>query len=246
MYVNLLFWYQFFCGFSGSVMSNSWVLILFNLTFTSVPPLIYGVLDQDMSPETLMAVPELYWTAQNSKVTADTQAQYTSPSTLSQKKKAKHGASHAVSGAVVNTVMPNTPVCLQVYVPRIFWITVLDAFYQSLVCFFVPYFVSSFFHTRMYMYFGFWWRDTADHLFCEIISKASHAVQLLSNLRCLWCLFQALAGSDVSVLSLGSPINTSALFIILLHQVIESHTLVRHTADLTSFRIHNFLKVACM
>lgn len=91
MYVNLLFWYQFFCGFSGSVMSNSWVLILFNLTFTSIPPLIYGVLDQDMSPETLMAVPELYRTAQNSKVTADAQAQYTSPSTLSQKKKAKHG-----------------------------------------------------------------------------------------------------------------------------------------------------------
>lgn len=65
------------------------------------------------------------------------------------------GASHAVSGAVVNPAMPNTPVCLQVYVPRMFWITVLDAFYQSLVCFFVPYFVSSFFHTRMYMYFGF-------------------------------------------------------------------------------------------
>lgn len=40
---------------------------------------------------------------------------------------------------------------------------------------------------------------------------------------------QAYAGSDVGVLSFGSPINASALFIILLHQVIESNTLVRLT-----------------
>ncbi|XP_035529644.1 probable phospholipid-transporting ATPase VD [Morone saxatilis] len=129
MYVNLLFWYQFFCGFSGSVMSNSWVLILFNLLFTSVPPLIYGVLDRDTPADTLMELPELYRAAQTSKV----------------------------------------------YVPYMFWVTVLDAFYQSLVCFFVPYF--------------------------------------------------ALAGSDVGALSFGSPINASALLIILLHQVIESRTL---------------------
>ncbi|XP_070697783.1 phospholipid-transporting ATPase VD isoform X2 [Pempheris klunzingeri] len=129
MYVNLLFWYQFFCGFSGSVMTNSWVLILFNLVFTSIPPLIYGILDQDMPADTLMELPELYLDARTSKV----------------------------------------------YAPSAFWITILDAFYQSLVCFFVPYF--------------------------------------------------ALTGSDVGDLSFGSPINASALLIILLHQVIESHTL---------------------
>ncbi|TMS21341.1 putative phospholipid-transporting ATPase VD [Larimichthys crocea] len=129
MYVNLLFWYQFFCGFSGSVMSNSWVLILFNLIFTSVPPLIYGVLDRHTPADTLMELPELYRAIQTTKV----------------------------------------------YVPYMFWVTVLDAFYQSLVCFFVPYF--------------------------------------------------AYAGSDVGELTFGSPINASALFIILLHQVIESHTL---------------------
>ncbi|XP_049452193.1 probable phospholipid-transporting ATPase VD isoform X2 [Epinephelus fuscoguttatus] len=129
MYVNLLFWYQFFCGFSGSVMTNAWVLILFNLLFTSVPPLIYGVLDQDTPVDTLMELPELYQASQSSKV----------------------------------------------YAPYIFWITILDAFYQSLVCFFVPYF--------------------------------------------------AFAGSSISELSFGSPINASALLIILLHQVIESHTL---------------------
>ncbi|XP_031722586.1 phospholipid-transporting ATPase VD [Anarrhichthys ocellatus] len=129
MYVNLLFWYQFFCGFSGSVMTNAWVLILFNLIFTSVPPLIYGVLDRDTPAHTLMELPELYPEVQTSEV----------------------------------------------YAPYMFWITVLDAFYQSLICFFVPYF--------------------------------------------------AFRGSSVSELSLGSPINASALLIVLLHQVIESHTL---------------------
>lgn len=69
MFVNLLFWYQFFCGFSGSVMSNSWVLILFNLVFTSAPPLIYSILDQDMPAETLLTLPELYRAVHKYKVT---------------------------------------------------------------------------------------------------------------------------------------------------------------------------------
>lgn len=129
MYVNLLFWYQFFCGFSGSTMTNSWVLIFFNLLFTSVPPLVYGVLDKDVSRETLVDLPDLYKFGQKS----------------------------------------------QAYLPSTFWLTMLDAFYQSLVCFFIPYF--------------------------------------------------AYAGSDIGVFSFGSPINSSALLIILLHQVIESRTL---------------------
>uniref|UniRef100_A0A674CAP7 Phospholipid-transporting ATPase n=1 Tax=Salmo trutta TaxID=8032 RepID=A0A674CAP7_SALTR len=94
MYVNLLFWYQFFCGFSGSVMTNSWVLIFFNLLFTSAPPLLYGILDKDVSAETLIKLPELYKSGQNSKA----------------------------------------------YLASTFWLTMLDAIYQSLVCFFVPYF----------------------------------------------------------------------------------------------------------
>nr|XP_055025598.1 probable phospholipid-transporting ATPase VD isoform X2 [Misgurnus anguillicaudatus] len=129
MYVNLLFWYQFFCGFSGSTMTNSWVLIFFNLLFTSVPPLVYGVLDKDVSRETLVDLPDLYKFGQKS----------------------------------------------QAYLPSTFWLTMLDAFYQSLVCFFIPYF--------------------------------------------------AYAGSDIEVFSFGSPINSCALLIILLHQVIESRTL---------------------
>ncbi|XP_048455998.1 phospholipid-transporting ATPase VD [Rhincodon typus] len=93
-YVNLLFWYQLFCGFSGTSMIDYWILILFNLLFTSVPPIIYGILDKDVSAETLLQLPELYSSGQHSEA----------------------------------------------YLSSTFWISILDAFYQSLVCFFVPYF----------------------------------------------------------------------------------------------------------
>ncbi|XP_053559967.1 phospholipid-transporting ATPase VD [Bombina bombina] len=94
MFVNLLFWYQFFCGFSGTAMMDFWMLILFNLVFTSVPPIIYGILDKDVSAETLTDLPELYKSGQIS----------------------------------------------QEYRSSNFWVTILDAFYQSLACFFIPYF----------------------------------------------------------------------------------------------------------
>ncbi|XP_007947635.1 phospholipid-transporting ATPase VD [Orycteropus afer afer] len=128
-YVNLLFWFQFFCGFSGTSMTDYWVLIFFNLLFTSAPPVIYGVLEKDMSAETLMQLPELYKSGQKSEA----------------------------------------------YLPLTFWITLLDAFYQSLVCFFVPYYTYQ--------------------------------------------------GSDIDIFTFGNPLNTAALFIILLHLVIESKSL---------------------
>ncbi|XP_068134633.1 phospholipid-transporting ATPase VD [Hyperolius riggenbachi] len=94
MFVSLLFWYQFFCGFSGTAMVDFWMLILFNLLFTSLPPIIYGILDKDLSADTLIQLPELYKSGQTSEA----------------------------------------------YQGSTFWITILDAFYQSLACFFIPYF----------------------------------------------------------------------------------------------------------
>lgn len=110
-------------------MTDYWVLIFFNLLFTSVPPIIYGVLEKDVSAETLLQLPELYRSGQRSEE----------------------------------------------YLPLTFWITLLDAFYQSLVCFFVPYFTYQ--------------------------------------------------GSDIDIFTFGNPLNTAALFIILLHLVIESKSL---------------------
>ncbi|XP_060935102.1 phospholipid-transporting ATPase VB [Limanda limanda] len=92
-YVNLLFWYQFYCGFSGTAMIDYWLMIFFNLFFTSVPPVMFGIMDKDISAEMLMGVPELYRTGQGTGE----------------------------------------------YNPKTFWIAILDAFYQSLVCFFIPY-----------------------------------------------------------------------------------------------------------
>ncbi|XP_043929912.1 phospholipid-transporting ATPase VA [Protopterus annectens] len=94
MFVALLFWYQFFCGYSGSAMLDQWYLIFFNLLFSSLPQLIAGVLDKGVSAETLLALPQLYTNGQKSEE----------------------------------------------YKPYMFWMNMLDAFYQSLVCFFIPYF----------------------------------------------------------------------------------------------------------
>ncbi|XP_033015782.1 probable phospholipid-transporting ATPase VD isoform X2 [Lacerta agilis] len=96
-YVNLLFWFQFFCGFSGTPMTDYWSLIFFNLLFTSVPPVFYGVLDKDVSAEVLLHLPELYKASQK-----------------------------------------NEP-----YLFSTFIVNLLDAFYQSLVCFFIPYWTYS-------------------------------------------------------------------------------------------------------
>ncbi|XP_041443971.1 phospholipid-transporting ATPase VB isoform X2 [Xenopus laevis] len=127
-YVNLLFWYQFFCGFSGTTMIDYWQMIFFNLFFTSVPPLVFGILDKDISAETLMSLPHLYKSGQQ----------------------------------------------CQSYKMSTFWIAIVDAFYQSLVCFFIPYFTYR--------------------------------------------------GTDMDILSFGTPINTISLFTILMHLAIEIKT----------------------
>ncbi|XP_060103342.1 phospholipid-transporting ATPase VD-like [Heteronotia binoei] len=66
-YVCILYWYQFYNGFSGIAMSDQWSLIFFNLLFTSVPPIIYGALDKDVSADTLLRLPELYKAGQRSE-----------------------------------------------------------------------------------------------------------------------------------------------------------------------------------
>uniref|UniRef100_F6TTP6 Phospholipid-transporting ATPase n=1 Tax=Ornithorhynchus anatinus TaxID=9258 RepID=F6TTP6_ORNAN len=94
MFVSLLFWYQFYCGFSGSSMIDPWYLIFFNLLFSSVPQLVTGMLDRDLPAEVLLALPQLYQRGRK----------------------------------------------MEEFQPQMFWITMVDAFYQSLVCFFIPYF----------------------------------------------------------------------------------------------------------
>uniref|UniRef100_A0A8C6LNS6 Phospholipid-transporting ATPase n=1 Tax=Nothobranchius furzeri TaxID=105023 RepID=A0A8C6LNS6_NOTFU len=149
-YVNLLFWYQFFCGFTGTAMIDYWLMIFFNLFFTSVPPIMFGIFDKDVSAEVLMGVPELYRMGQGK------------------------GEYNFLS----------------------FWISILDAFYQSLVCFFIPYL--------------------------------------------------AYQDSDVDMFTFGTPMNTVALFTILLHLSIEikSWTLVHWITMLGSVGLYFIVTLA--
>lgn len=59
-FVFLIFWYQLYCGFSSSVMIDQMYLMLYNLVFTSLPPLVIGVYDKTISEDLLFTRPYLY------------------------------------------------------------------------------------------------------------------------------------------------------------------------------------------
>ena len=59
-FVFVLFWYQLHCGFSGQAAIDQLYLILFSVTFTSLPPLVVGVFEQDFSSARLLNSPGLY------------------------------------------------------------------------------------------------------------------------------------------------------------------------------------------
>lgn len=52
-------------------MVDQWYLIFFNLMFSAFPQLITGILDKDVSAETLQELPQLYMNGQNSEVPAE-------------------------------------------------------------------------------------------------------------------------------------------------------------------------------
>ncbi|KAI0403704.1 hypothetical protein F4802DRAFT_570734 [Xylaria palmicola] len=52
--------YQGFTGYSGTSLYQPWSLTAYNAAFTSLPIFFLGLCEQDLSPETLLAVPELY------------------------------------------------------------------------------------------------------------------------------------------------------------------------------------------
>ena len=55
-----IFWYQIFCNFDMTYLYDYSYILLFNLAFTSVPVILMGVLDQDVSDKVSLAVPQLY------------------------------------------------------------------------------------------------------------------------------------------------------------------------------------------
>ncbi|KAB7494597.1 putative phospholipid-transporting ATPase VD [Armadillidium nasatum] len=67
-FVFLLMWYQLYCGFSTAVMIDELYLVMFNLSFTSIPPICVGIYDQDAPEDILLSKPELYSKTRRGKV----------------------------------------------------------------------------------------------------------------------------------------------------------------------------------
>ncbi|GAO19599.1 hypothetical protein UVI_02031900 [Ustilaginoidea virens] len=59
--------YQRFTGYSGTSLFESWSLTVFNSLFTSLPVILLGIFEKDLSAETLLAVPELYTFGQQNR-----------------------------------------------------------------------------------------------------------------------------------------------------------------------------------
>lgn len=58
--VYLIFWFQLYCGFSGAVMIDQMYLMLYNLLFTSLPPMAIAVYDKCVAEDLLYTKPGLY------------------------------------------------------------------------------------------------------------------------------------------------------------------------------------------
>lgn len=54
-------------GYTGTSFYEPWSLSMFNTLFTSLPVIILGIFEKDLSPATLLAVPELYRKGQLNK-----------------------------------------------------------------------------------------------------------------------------------------------------------------------------------
>lgn len=55
-----IFWFQIFCNFDMTYIFDYTYILMFNLFFTSVPVILMGVLDQDVSDTVALAAPQLY------------------------------------------------------------------------------------------------------------------------------------------------------------------------------------------
>ncbi|CAN4081468.1 unnamed protein product [Withania somnifera] len=95
VFVFMLFWYILYAAFSTTSALTDWSSVFYSLIYTSIPTLVVGILDKDLSHKTLLKYPKLY------------AAGYRQES----------------------------------YNMKLFWITMLDTVWQSLVLFYVPLFI---------------------------------------------------------------------------------------------------------
>ncbi|KAJ4970123.1 hypothetical protein NE237_003222 [Protea cynaroides] len=95
VFVLMLFWYILYTAFSTTSALTDWSSMLYSVLYTSVPTIVVGILDKDLSHRTLLQYPKLY------------------------------GAGHRQES----------------YNMYLFWMTMIDTFWQSLVLFYIPVFI---------------------------------------------------------------------------------------------------------
>jgi phospholipid-transporting ATPase len=72
-YKNLLLtftqvFFSFYCLFSGQTLVDSWVLTLYNMIFTLLPPFVMGLFEKDVEEKVLLEKPEFFKQMQNEHV----------------------------------------------------------------------------------------------------------------------------------------------------------------------------------
>ncbi|XP_075104515.1 phospholipid-transporting ATPase 1 [Nicotiana tabacum] len=95
VFVFMLFWYILYSAFSTTSALTDWSSVFYSLIYTSIPTLVVGILDKDLSHKTLLKYPKLY----------------------------AAGYRH------------------ESYNMKLFWVTMIDTVWQSLVLFYVPLFI---------------------------------------------------------------------------------------------------------
>ncbi|GJN07971.1 hypothetical protein PR202_ga25852 [Eleusine coracana subsp. coracana] len=94
VFVLMLFWYILYTAYSATLALTDWSSVFYSLIYTSVPTVVVGILDKDLSHNTLLYYPRLYEAGLRNEG----------------------------------------------YNLTLFWITMLDTLWQSLVLFYVPFF----------------------------------------------------------------------------------------------------------
>ncbi|XP_054815958.1 phospholipid-transporting ATPase 1-like [Prosopis cineraria] len=92
--VLVLFWYVLFTAFTLTTAINEWSSVLYSIIYTSLPTIVVGILDKDLSKRTLINHPQLYGVGQRHKA----------------------------------------------YNKKLFWFTMVDTLWQSIVIFFGAFF----------------------------------------------------------------------------------------------------------
>ncbi|OMO53863.1 Cation-transporting P-type ATPase [Corchorus capsularis] len=95
VFVLMLFWYILCTAFSTTSALTDWSSVFYSVIYTSIPTIVVGILDKDLSHRTLLQYPKLYGS----------------------------GYRH------------------EAYNMRLFWITMIDTLWQSLILFYVPLYV---------------------------------------------------------------------------------------------------------